>query len=299
MCDKGICVIITDMPSMPRFDQWVIVNTINRLYANHHFPSLREGARYLFMHKDTLDRILKGVTQQFDPSRIQGMAMRLGASAEVGEQLFGLAAQTHNTNASGFQEGTSLAGHAKDSPFALIELGARRMDVYEEGLIHGLLQTREYMDAAADAQPLYTREQTQLANQNKLERQRLAFEDGEPPEMRVILNEQSLLRIQGTGLYERQIEHMLGLVERYEIGIYVLPVARGIAPAQLGSFTIMGFDHPEGFELAYAPSMAGALWIENREQIALCRKLLNVTLRECIDLGAYADADKRVAQVES
>jgi hypothetical protein len=291
--------IITDMPSTPRFDHWVIVNTMNRLYAKHDFPSLREGARFLVMHKDTLDRTLKGVTQQFDPSRIQGMAMRLGAPVEVGEALFELAAQTHITNASGFQEDMSLAGLTRDSPFALIELGAKRIDVYEEGLIHGLLQTKEYMEAAAKEQPLYEPRQTAQAIQNKLERQRLAFEEGDPPEMRVILNEQTLLRMRHTDLHERQIEHMLDLVERYETGIYVLPISGGIAPPQLGSFTIMGFDHPAGFELAYAPSMAGALWIENSDQIEQCRKLMNVTLRKCIDLGAYANADKRVAEVES
>lgn len=298
MCDRELCAIISDMPSTPRFDQWVIVNTINRLYAKHGFPSLREGSRYLFMHKDTLDRTLKGITQQFDPSRIQGMAMRLGASAVVGEQLFQLAAQTHNTHASGYQEDASLAGHAKDSPFALIELGAKRMDVYEEGLVHGLLQTREYMEAVTKAQS-WSKSESIEAVDNKLERQRVAFEEGDPPEMRVVLNEQALLRISRTELYDPQMRHMLDLVQRYNIGIYVLPIRRGIPAGQLGSYTIMGFDHPQGFELAYVPSMAGALWIENREQIAQCRKLLNVTLRECIDLGAYADADKRVAQIES
>jgi hypothetical protein len=109
--------------------------------------------------------------------------------------------------------------------------------------------------------------------------------------MRVIQNEQSLLRIKGTDLYEPQIEHMLALVERYEIGIYVLPISCGIPAAQLGSFTIMGFDHPEGFELAYVPSVAGAQWLENRVVIDQCRKLLKVTLSQCIDLGAYANAD--------
>jgi hypothetical protein len=291
MCAKVVCAIISDMPANPRFDQWLIVNTLNRLYDKHNFPSLREGARFLYMHKDTLDRMLKGTTQQFDPSKVQGMAMRLGASVGVAEQLFELAAQTHDINASGFQEGAGLAGQAKDSPFALIELGAKRMDVYEEGIVHGLLQTREYAQQVVRTHPLTRPDRWQRSVDNRLERQRIAFEEGDPPEMRVIQNEQSLLRIKGTDLYEPQIEHMLALVERYEIGIYVLPISCGIPAAQLGSFTIMGFDHPEGFELAYVPSVAGAQWLENRVVIDQCRKLLKVTLSQCIDLGAYANAD--------
>jgi hypothetical protein len=243
------------------------------------------------MHKDTLDRMLKGTTQQFDPSKVQGMAMRLGASVNVGEQLFELAAQTHDTSASGFQEGAGLAGQAKDSPFALIELGAKRIDAYEESLIHGLLQTKEYMEEVDRIHPFRQPGEVPASVQNKLERQRLAFEDGDPPEMRAILNEQCLLRIRNTRLFHRQMEHMLGLVERFNLGIYVLPVSSGIHAANLGSFTIMGFEHPEGFELAYVPSVAGASWVENRVLISQCRKLVTVTLRECIDLGAYANAD--------
>lgn len=117
---------MTDMAANLRFDAWVIVNTLNRLYEKHHFPSLREGARFLYMHKDTLSRTLKGTTQQFDPSRVQGMAIRLGASVGVAQQLFDLAAQTHNTNASGFQEDPGANLPAKDSPFGLIELVRQR-----------------------------------------------------------------------------------------------------------------------------------------------------------------------------
>lgn len=287
---------MTGMPSNPRFDAWVIVNTLNRFYEKHSFPSLREGARFLFMHKDTLSRMLKGTTQQFDPSRVQGMAIRLGAPVGVAQQLFDLAAQTHDTNASGFQEDAASGGQTKDSPFALIELGAKRMDVYEEGLVHGLLQTREYMEEVARVHP-FEEEDPKGSVENKLERQRAAFEEGDPPEMRVILNEHCLLRIEGTSLYETQIQHILDLIERHEFGVYVLPVRTGIHAANLGSFIIMGFDHPEGFDLAYVPSIAGASWIENRRLIERCRKLFKVTLRECIELGAYVNADERVAKI--
>lgn len=285
---KEIHAIMADMDENPRFDAWVIVNTLNRLYERHNFPSLREGARFLVMHKDTLARTLTGTTKQFDPSRVQGMAMRLGASARVAEQLFELAAQTHSSSASGFQE---LRG-AKHAPFALIELGAKRMDVYEDGLIHGLLQTREYMEEVARCYPFENQESAQSSIGNKLERQRAAFEEGEPPEMRVILNEHSLDRLQNTALYEPQIKHMLGLIERHNLGIYVLPVATGIHSTNLGSFTVMGFDHPTEFEVVYVPSVAGAHWVEDAALTDQCQKLFKHTLRKTVELGAYVNADK-------
>ncbi len=292
MCGKTFCAIMTGMPSNLRFDSWVIVNTLNRLYEKHNFPSLREGARFLFMHKDTLSRALNGTTQQFDPSRVQGMAIRLGASMAVAQQLFELAAQTHNTNASGFQESSGLNAQAKDSPFALIELGARRMDFYEDGLIHGLLQTREYMEQVARVHPFEDPADAPSSVENKLARQRLAFEEGERPEMRVILNEHSLDRLQNTALYEPQIKHMLGLIERHHLGIYVLPVATGIHSTNLGSFTIMGFDHPTEFEVVYVPSVAGAHWVEDAALTDQCQKLFKHTLRKTVELGAYVNADK-------
>jgi hypothetical protein len=290
---------MTGMPSNPRFDSWVIRMTINQLYAEHGFESTREGARFLFMNKDTLDRILTGKTKRHDPTRIQGMAKRLGASDEVANQLFELAVQTHDNGASGYQQSRKPGNPVGESPFAVVESAANRLDIYEESLIAGLLQTPEYMRALTDADPFIETEAAAKSNiQYKLGRQRAVLEGGEPPAMRVILNEYVLQQIRHLPFYNAQMDHIRELTDRYNIGVYIFPTTAGLSPAYNGAFTLMGLDNPVDFEVAFLDAYSGGAWVEDQVSIEHLRKLFKVILQRCVELGAYLDADERMAEVQ-
>jgi hypothetical protein len=255
---------MTDMPSNPRFDSLVI-----RMTVKH------------------------------DPTRIQGIAKRLGASDAIAEQLFELAVQTHDIGASGYQQSRKGGGSGVTSPFSIIESAACRFDIYEDSLVTGLLQTVECMQAYIDVSPFV--ESDDVAREiieYKEGRQRSVFEDGDVPAMRVVMNEHALLRIRHLPCYGGQMDHLRMMIERYDIGIYVLPISAGPSPAELGAFTLMGFDNPVDFEVAFLDAYAGGAWVEDRDSIERLRRIFKVILQRCIELGAFLDADRRVAQVK-
>lgn len=274
------------MSSNPRFDAWAIRMTLNLLYGAHGFGSEREGARYLKMNHTTLKRMLDGTTQQFDPLRVKGMAIHLGAEEEVANQLFELADQTHNVSASGYQQPSNPAKQHVESPFAVIESAADRIDIYENNLIPAPLQLIEYMDILVKDNPLSTEEGARRSKAERLARQGTLF-NGEVPDMRVVLDEPALLRIEHEPFFDRQVEHMLDLSERFNVGIYVVPLSRGVHPAMSSAFRILGFSNPVDLEVVYLESYAGSEWVEEREALAQFRKLFKVILQRCEELGAY------------
>lgn len=207
--------------------------------------------------------------------------------------------QTHDIAASGYQQSRKGGGGGVSSPFSIIEAAACRFDIYEDSLITGLLQTVECMRAYIDANPFVdSDDEAREIIEYKEGRQRSVFEDGGVPAMRVVLNEHALLRIRHLPCYVGQMDHLRMMIERYDIGIYVLPISTGPSPAEEGTFTLMGFDNPVDFEVAFLDAYAGGAWVEDRDSIERLRRIFKVILQRCIELGAFLDADKRVAQIE-
>ncbi|MCD0444873.1 Scr1 family TA system antitoxin-like transcriptional regulator [Glycomyces sp. A-F 0318] len=281
-----------------RYDSWVISAVFNKLYERKGFSSIREAARFLFMNHSTLTRWLEGDTVVYDPQKVRGVAISLGASTGMARHLFDLAVQTHDTSASGFHLSADPEAGLAHTPFTLIEAGAERIDIYEESLIAGLLQCIEYIKAFASLEPSADREFVEKVLRFKLERQAAIF-GSKVPEMRVVLNEAALLRIAHCDFYEAQIDHMLDLIERYGIGIYVLPMSAGLHRAMFGPFVLMGFDQPVEREIGFLESYGAAgEWVEDRSTLDRFRRLYKSTLQRCVELGAYANADRGMAQIE-
>lgn len=289
---------ICDHVSMgnPRFDQWRIAATLTMLMEAKGL-SLREAARITQSKKDTLARMLNAEVYRYDPPKVLGIAQLLGATAEVAQELFNLAVQTHDTDATGYRPTGS--GNAEWlSPFASIEAEATSLDIYESEYITGLLQTIAYMKAVNEVDPMLTLDWAAKVIELKLKRQKLAWGParvGSALQMRLILNEPCLLRIKGADLYEEQIAHLKDMVERHGIGIYVLPIARGFHSSMQAAYSIMGFSYPVNMNLVYLESHLGDEYREDRKSVDHSRKLFTATLTKCVELGEYLHADQGVA----
>lgn len=281
---------------IPRFDQWRISATLNMLMEAKGL-TLREAARITQTKKDTLSRMLGGEIQKYDPPKVFGVAQLLGASAEVAQELFNLAVQTHDTKATGYRP-TGSGGAEWLSPFASVEAEATRLDIYESEYITGLLQTRRYMEEVNRVDPMLSPEEDRKNLEIKLKRQELAWgvdREGPPLEMRAIFNEACLVRTKGTDLYDEQVAHLLEMTERHEVGIYILPLSRGLHSSMQAAYSIMGFRHPANMRIVYLESHLGDEYREDRMSVDHSRKLFTTTLTECVELGEYADADRGVA----
>jgi hypothetical protein len=170
-----------------------------------------------------------------------------------------------------------------------MEAAADRLDILELTMVTGLLQTEAYIEAQMRADPLATDEKIARIKQYKILRQEKRFgeESKGAPEIRVVMAEQCLAGIKGQDFYEGQVEHMLDMVERHGIGIYILPMEHEANLVLTRPFTIMGFDNPGSWEVVFMESYQGSEWAEAEEAVAECRRLYMLVLKACIELGAY------------
>ncbi|MFJ4789571.1 helix-turn-helix domain-containing protein [Streptomyces sp. NPDC088794] len=121
---------------------------------------------------------------------------------------------------------------------AELEVRATEICTFQMGMVHGLLQTPEYVRAvlgALDDTDLDDRSAVRLA------RQRI-FEKGEPPVFWMVLSEAALHQeIGGPATMRGQLELLLSFENNPRINIQVLPFAAGAHAGLTGSFTVFRF----------------------------------------------------------
>lgn len=121
---------------------------------------------------------------------------------------------------------------------AELEVRAAEICTFQMGMIHGLLQTPEYVRAvlgALDDTDLDDRSTVRLA------RQRI-FEKGEPPVFWLVLSEAALKQeIGGPEVMRGQLAHLLSFENNPRINIQVLPFSAGAHAGLTGSFNVYRF----------------------------------------------------------
>ncbi|MEU7059334.1 helix-turn-helix transcriptional regulator [Streptomyces sp. NPDC046197] len=120
------------------------------------------------------------------------------------------------------------------------ELEARATEIctFQMGMVHGLLQTPEYVRAvlgALDASDLDDRTTVRLARQRIIEKV-------QPPVFWMVLSEAALEQVIGTRDTMRgQLAHLLTFATNPRINIQVLPFSAGAHAGLTGSFTLFRF----------------------------------------------------------
>ena len=121
---------------------------------------------------------------------------------------------------------------------AELEVRAAEICTFQMGMIHGLLQTPEYVRAvlgALDGTDLDDRSVVRLA------RQRI-FEKEQPPVFWMVLSEAALNQeIGGSEIMRGQLAHLLTFENNPRINIQVLPFSAGAHAGLTGSFNVYRF----------------------------------------------------------
>jgi hypothetical protein len=160
---------------------------------------------------------------------------------------------------------------AIDPTFMGYEWGCRRLQSYTGGILHGIVQTREY-GAARIRSGLVQRSSQQIARMNEIREQRKAVLGGaDPLEFHLVIDESVLHRDAGPGVMAAQIAYMLELVESHpNVTLQVMPYTAGIYPALAGSFTLMdfGFEGDDGL-VNLEPGLADSIYVEDTQQLYL------------------------------
>ncbi|MGQ5261070.1 helix-turn-helix domain-containing protein [Micromonospora sp. ZYX-F-536] len=232
---------------------------------------------------------------------VKAMCELYGVSPEMTEAMRGLAAETKSKG------WWHAYGDAVPNWFELyvgLESAAAHLREYEETLIPGLLQTREYaLGLARLDQPSIGEEDRERSVEVRLQRQGLLTRRlPQPPRLDAVLSETVLRRAVGSrNVMVEQLTRLLDAGEMRNVSVRVLPFAAGPhSGAVAGSFVILDFPATNGGRtapepsVAYSESLTGALYLDKPDELAAYRDVWRGLERLALDEAQSTDMIKSV-----
>ncbi|MCW3817862.1 helix-turn-helix domain-containing protein [Micromonospora sp. DR5-3] len=232
---------------------------------------------------------------------VKAMCELYGVSEEMTEAMKGLAAETKSKG------WWHAYGDAVPSWFELyvgLESAAAHLRQYEETLIPGLLQTREYaLGLARLDRPSATDEERERAVEVRLQRQGLLSRRlPKPPRLDAVLSEAVLRRAVGNrGVMVGQLSRLIEAAERPNVSVRVLPFAVGPhSGAVAGSFVILDFPATKGGRaapepsVAYSESLTGAIYLDKPDELAAYRAAWKSLEALALDEAQSTDMIKKI-----
>ncbi|MFI5488948.1 helix-turn-helix domain-containing protein [Micromonospora echinaurantiaca] len=205
---------------------------------------------------------------------VKAMCELYGVSPEMTEAMRGLAAETKSKG------WWHAYGDAVPSWFELyvgLESAAAHLRRYDESLIPGLFQTRQYAQAIYRLdRPHASEEDRDRAVEVRLQRQSLLTRRlPAAPNVAQMLSEAVLRRAVGdVRVMMTQLDHLLRLSDLPNVSLRVVPLAAGPHPgAVAGSFVILDFPSTKGGRAApepsvvYSESLTGALYLDKPDEL--------------------------------
>ncbi|MEH1016662.1 helix-turn-helix transcriptional regulator [Micromonospora sp. CPCC 206060] len=185
-----------------------------------------------------------------------------------------------------------------------LESAAAHLRRYDESLIPGLLQTKQYAQAIYRLdQPTASEEERERAVAVRLQRQSLLTRRlPGPPRVDQILSE-AVLRRAATGpdVMSSQFRRLLEMSDLPNVSLRVLPFAAGPPPrAVAGSFVILDFPPPRGRaapepSVVYSEALTGAIYLDKPEELSAYETTWRGIESLALDEGESKDMIKRIA----
>ncbi len=209
---------------------------------------------------------------------VKAMCELYDVSPEMTEAMRGLAAETKSKG------WWHAYGDAVPSWFELyvgLESAAAHLREYEEALIPGLLQTREYALGLLRRSPMSPDERERIV-EVRLQRQALLTRRlPKPPQLNAVLSEAVLRRtVVNPTVMVGQLDRLLDATELPNVSIRVVPLTAGPHPgAVAGSFVILDFPATKAGRAApepsvvYSESLTGALYLDKPDEVTAYRRV--------------------------
>jgi transcriptional regulator with XRE-family HTH domain len=244
--------------------------------------NLDEAARILECDRSKVSRIETG-ERGIRPKELRELLTEYGVPAGEQEALLAIA---HRGRESGWwlEYRDVLSPAAQD--YVIMEIAATEILVYEPNQVPDLLQTPDYMRAAAAADPRYTSAQQRAqVMEVKLNRQRIVVA-GRAPTLDVVLTEGALRQtvgparvmreqlarlaaLAGTGFADGLPDSDVSEAERSRVSVRVLPFAAGAhAVAGCGPMTLLRFAETPEIGVIHLPALSGGVSLEGRAEVA-------------------------------
>lgn len=273
--------------------QWRISVIVSTLRKNKGW-SIRKAADECGIQKSRLERIESAENDKSDPVAIVGIGRKLGASAELLDELEELAQLSRNPDASGWNI-PHIDGVLPKwlTAFATVEIEAVSIDHYESLYVPGPLQTAAYMDfvsAATHDEPSVLEANKELKirrTEETLNRARHSL-----CRFRFILDESALLRIDDPDIRAEQLEHLCEVSSLENLDVMVIPFRRGAHPSMSSSYRILTFPEDYSPDLVYLESGHDGRYEDSPATVKRYRGLFSATEPYTVTAKEYVnDAD--------
>lgn len=177
------------------------------------------------------------------------------------------------------------------------EGGAASLRVYENRMVHGLLQTADYARASLRAVRVYEDpDDIERLVKLRVNRQELLTRP-DPMTLWAVLDEATLRRPIGSReIMAAQLGHLLAMGQRPNVTIQVLPFGRGAHAALDGPFTIVEFPEPSDPDVVYLDGPAGNIYLERARDVRRQVGVFNRALSEALTREESAQFLQAVAE---
>lgn len=207
-----------------------------------------------------------GAKAGFNRSDLLVVLAELGVEEPLKSQLL---AWTREARTRGLVQEYPEAAPEFRRPYIAFEQEADTLAVYENELVHGLMQTEDYACAVIEEMaPDMSDAEVQRRVQLRMARQQVLTGD-EPLTYWVILGEAVIRRaVGGPKVMLDQTLRLIELAKLKNVTMQVLPFAAGAHAAMGSPFTVLGFEEEDDLDLVYVEDIATSHLLEKPEQLA-------------------------------
>ena len=180
-----------------------------------------------------------------------------------------------------------------------LEAEAAALRVFEDQVVHGLLQTEGYARIVMSAVRMqHTARQIDRAVELRIQRQEALTRD-DPLKLWLILNEAVISRaVGGAEVMHAQLLHLIRASEWPSVTLQVLPLSSGAHPALNGPFCILEFPERTDTDVVYTEGVAGHAYLERDSDVRACAETFDL-LRQHQAALCVAESNRALELVEA
>jgi transcriptional regulator with XRE-family HTH domain len=158
-----------------------------------------------------------------------------------------------------------------------LEAEASALRVFEDQVVHGLLQTEGYARTVmTSVRRWQDTRQIDRAVELRMGRQRV-LAGSDPVKLWCILNEPVISRmIGGPEVMREQLARLLEASQQPNVTLQVLPLSSGVHPALNGPFCILEFPERGDQDVVYTEGVAGHAYLERDAEVRSCAEVFDL-----------------------
>jgi len=236
---------------------------------------------------------LLGAKSGFNPSELLRVLEALGVDEPLKAQLV---AWNRESRIRGLVQEHAEAAPEFRRPYIAFEQDATSLLVFENELVHGLLQTEDYARAVITAMSPDMPD-AEVQRRVELRTARQGILTGEEPLSYWVILRESVLRdeVGSAKVMADQLAKLLEMARLKNVTLQVHPATAGAHAAMGSAFAILGFTDEDDLDLVYVEDLTMSLLLEKPEQLSTYSVAFNRLRAAALSPELSMDLLQRVA----